>query len=170
VALKADEKAPFIREQLFHELRRLLGAATVWTAFSDAKAGFDVVVAEDSAFVHARCLFEFFTHRKGGNDVSVTEFGPTAPYTSPAYGRWCGPLNRHVLHIAKGRTTPSNLNSSGHLNEQVKVFADEILLLWDKLIGDPEAAAFKTDLEWARAEAVKDARNDAGTRTKPIFT
>lgn len=56
----------------------------------------------DSAFVHARCLFNFFTEGKGGNDVSVTEFGPTAPYSSAVYDDWQEPLNRHVLHIAKG--------------------------------------------------------------------
>ena len=168
MALKAHEKTAFIRKELCYELRCLLGAATVWTAFSNAGAGFDVVVAMDSVYVHARCLFNFFTG-SGRNDVSVTEFGPTAPYTSSVYDLWCEPLNRHVLHIAKGRTTPNNLRSSGHLNEQAKVFGNEVLRLWDQLIGDSAAAPFKADFEWARGEAIKDATNDAGLRTKPIF-
>src|SRR3974390_3908544 len=122
MALKAHEKSPFIRGELCHELRCLLGAATVWTAFSNARAGFDVVVAMGSAFVHARCLLNFFTIKKSGNDVSVTEFGPKAEYKSRVYDTWREPLNRHVLHIAKGRITPRNLGRSGHLNQQVKAF------------------------------------------------
>src|SRR5262249_14950370 len=133
MALKSHEKSPFIRNELCHELRCLLGAVTVWEAFSKAQAGFDVVVAMDSAFVHARCLFNFFTLEKGGNDVSVTEFGPASPYSSAVYDSWREPLNRHVLHIAKGRTTPTNVVSSGHLNQQVGAFGHEVLGLWDKL-------------------------------------
>ena len=170
MALKPHEKSSFIRKELCHELRCLLGAATVWKAFSDAKAGFDVVVAMDSAFVHARCLFNFFTHKKGGYDVSVTEFGPRVPYKSLVYEKWCEPLNRHVLHISKGRATPNNVNSSGHLNKQVKAFSDEILRLWDQVIGDPVASKFKADFEWVRGEAIKHAGNDAGLRTNRIFT
>jgi len=169
MALKADEKSTFIRKELCYELRCLLGAATVWRAFSITEAGFDVVVAMDSACVHARCLFNFFTLEKGGNDVSVTEFGP-AKYSSPVYDTWREPLNRHVLHIAKGRTTPSNVASSGHLNGQVEAFGHEVLRLWDDLIKDPSADAFRADFQWARDEAVNHARNDAGTRTRPIFT
>jgi len=170
MALKADQKSAFIRNEICHELRCLLGAVTVWRAFSNAEAGFDVVVAMDSAFVHARCLFEFFTLKKSSNDVSVTEFGPTSPYQSTLYDAWCEPLNRHVLHIAKGRMTPNNLIASGHLNEQVEVFGEEVLSLWDRLIRDPAAAAFRADFQWTRDEAVKHAANDAGTRTNCIFT
>lgn len=168
--LKESEKANFIQEALHHELRCLLGAATVWQAFCEANAGFDVIVAMDSAFVHARCLFTFFTEDKGGDDVSVTEFGPTAPYASSMYDEWREPLHRHVLHVAKGRTTPSNLKAAGHLNQQVMPFAQEILRLWGSLERDSSARVYRPALEEARKEAVRHAKNDAGVRTTPPFT
>lgn len=170
MVLTPAEKLNFIRSELYHELRCLLGAATVWRAFRESNAGFDVVVAMDSAFVHARCLFNFFTLRKSGNDISVTEFGPANPYFSSVYKEWEEPLNRHVLHIAKGRMNPTNLGASSHLNEQVATFAREILRLWAELERDPAASIFSADVADARARAMQDATNDAGIRTSPLFS
>lgn len=162
------EKQKFINYELHHELRCLLGAATVWQAFKDAGAGFDVVVAQDSAFVHARCLFNFFTSTKSGTDISIVEFGPEA-YESPIYEKWKEPLNRHVLHISKGRANPQNLKNGTHLNEQVLDFATEILHLWEKFETDPSASGYAANLSEARQQAIQHAANDANERTKPLF-
>ena len=163
-----EEKRRFIQTELCYELRCLLGAATVWQAFKDAGAGFDVVVAQDSAFVHARCLLNFFTSPKSGNDISIVEFGPK-PYISPIYKKWEKPLNRHVLHIAKGRANPNNLKNGTHLNEQILDFANEILRLWEQFETDPSASDYATNLSKARQCAIQDAANDANGRTKPLF-
>jgi hypothetical protein len=119
--LVASEKKDFISENLYHELRCLLGAATLWEIFKRSDAGFDVATAMDSAFVHSRCLFNFFTDQ-GSNDVSLVEFG-TARYDSPIFTKWGEPLNRHVLHMSKGRNNPTNVIDGAHLKEQVVVFA-----------------------------------------------
>lgn len=70
----------------------------------------------DSAFIHARCLFNFFTLATSGNDISIVEFGPHA-YSSATYTRWKEALHRHVLHINKRRASPTNLKNGAHLNE-----------------------------------------------------
>lgn len=160
----------FIKDDLYHELRCLLGATTVWRAFRKHERGFDVVIAMDSSFVHARCLLEFFTRQKGGNDVSVTELGPASPYTSPLYNQWCEPLNRHVLHISPGRTTPSNIQNGTHLNELPEELAREVLGLWKKLEDDTAASAYSPLLRDARKQAVADAELDANGRIAPLFT
>jgi hypothetical protein len=162
------KKQNFINDELYHELRCILGAATVWQAFKVADAGFDVAVAQDSVFVHARCLFNFFTSATSGNDISIVEFGPK-PYKSPIYEKREEPLNRHVLHISKGRAKPSNFKNGTHLNEQVLVFANEILRLWKKFEADPSASDYADNVSKARQQAIQDAANDANGRTKPLF-
>lgn len=163
-----EQKRSFIQTELCYELRCLLGAATVWQAFKDADAGFDVVVAQDSAFVHARCLFNFFTSLKSKNDISIVEFGPN-PYESLVYQLWEEPLNRHVLHISKGRANPNNLKNDTHINEQILVFANEILRLWKQFEADPSASDYAANLSKARQCAIQHATNDANGRTKPQF-
>lgn len=162
------QKQTFIKDNLYHELRCLLGAVTIWQMLKQRKAGFDVVVAEDSAFIHARNLFNFFTWR-GRYDVSVVDFGLTNPYPSTLFDAWREPLNRHVLHISGGRIAPTNIVAGVHLKDQVENFAWEILSLWKQAENDtpPTFAALFTK---ARERAVKDAENDASGRISPIFT
>jgi hypothetical protein len=168
VKMTPDEKLDFINDALYHELRCLLGATTVWRAFQEARAGFDVVVAEDSAFVHARCLLNFFTSATSGNDLSIAEFVPKE-YVSPLYIQWKEALNRHVLHVGKGRMKPTNLKGGDHLSEQVEALAREVLRLWQQFETDPTASAYAVVLRAARERAIQDARNDAGERTNPLF-
>ena len=158
----------FVRENLHYELRCLLGATTVWRIFQKNKTGFDVIVAMDAAFVHARCLFAFFTKPKNGNDRSITEFGPNQ-YVSSLYNTWCGALNQHVMHINKGRAHPANVINGVHLNEQVEKFAREILDLWIKFENDPLAQIYSVALREAREEAIKHSKYDACRRINPLF-
>ena len=163
------QKQSFIENELYHELRCLLGSATVWQIFKNNSAGYDVVVAEDSVFIHARILFEFFTSKsKNKNILRITEFGPRK-YSSKLYAQWKAPLNRHVLHLNEKRLTPINLRTDGHLSEQVDAFARDVLRLWQQFENDPVAAAFQSNLRKARERAITDAKNDASGRIEPLF-
>lgn len=167
------EKEEFIEKELYHELRCLLGAATVWQIYKKNGMGFDVIVAMDASFIHARNLFIFFAPTKedknNQNSIKVTEFGPSKPYTSRVYSTWKSALNRHLFHLNKKRLRPTNLKNSGHLNEKVEVFAKEILMLWKKLESDPDAVSFQAHLKAAREQAISDAKNDADGRIVPSF-
>jgi hypothetical protein len=168
-SLTDQQKRTFINEDLYYELRCLLGATTLWEAFKAQHRGFDVVVAMDSAFVHTRCLYKFFTQQQSGHDISITEFGAAA-YSSTLFSTWEEALNRHVLHISKGRSAPTNRDSTTHLNEHVEDFADDIYKLWVKFENDPLASTFATELLDARTKAVQDAGNDASKhKISPIF-
>ena len=160
-SLTEQQKRDFITQDLYYELRCLLGAATLWKAFKSQNRGFDVVVAMDSAFVHARCLYKFFTQQQSSHDISIVEFGATA-YQSSLFDNWEKPLNRHVLHISKGRLNPTNTDSTTHLNEHIGDFASDIYKLWVKFESDPLASTFATELLDARTKAVQDSANDAG--------
>ncbi len=162
------EKRTFISEDLYYELRCLLGAATVWRAFQKAQAGFDVVVAMDAAFVHARNLFNFLA-QQSSNDICVTKLGAAAPFPSQVYKDWKDALHQHVLHIREGRLAPNNVVNGQHINEQVESFAREVLRLWHLWEAEPGAAAYVTEIQRARTRAVADAANDAGQRISPLF-
>ena len=169
-ALTEQQKRDFITQDLYYELRCLLGAATLWQAFKTQHRGFDVVVAMDSAFVHTRCLYKFFTQQQSSNDISIVEFG-TAAYSSTLFNTWEEALNRHVLHISKGRLNPTNTDNTTHLNEHVLDFANDIYKLWIKFENDPLASTFATELLDARIKAVQDASNDAiGHGITLVFT
>lgn len=100
--VKADSS--FIEQELYHELRCLLGATTVWRSLKEDEAGFDVTVAMDSALIHARNLLIFFSSvEKSSNSIRVTDFGIEKPYKSEIYSVWKEPLNRHLLHLNKRR-------------------------------------------------------------------
>lgn len=164
-----DQKQLFIEQELYHELRCLLGSATVWQIFKHQNAGYDVVVAEDSAFMHARTLFEFFTSDgKNKNNLRVIEFG-AHKYKSNIYAKWKPSLNRHVLHLNEKRLNPNNLKADEHLSEQVEVFAREILRLWVQFENDPTAISFQHTLKSVRKRAIADAKNDATGRIDPLF-
>jgi hypothetical protein len=169
MTLSPSDKKTFIETDLYHELRCLLGATTLWRTLKKNEAGFDVIVAMDSAFVHSRCLFNFFTQAKSGSDISITEFGPADAYASAIYQIWYEPLNRHVLHISKGRMNPANVYGNEHLNEQVEGFAGEILSLWRRFESDPAATDYAAALTSGRERAIRDATNDAAGRIPALF-
>lgn len=165
-----DDKKKFIKNELYHELRCLLGATTVWKAFVNAEKGFDVVVALDSVLIHARVLFEFFDSRgEHKSTLRVDEFGAT-DFASQIYNQWKASINNHLMHLDARRLKPSNVKKKkGHLNEQPEVFANEILRLWTRFENDPGAADFHQILKEARSNAVLDAKNDARDRIEPLF-
>ena len=164
-----QRKLDFIADTLYHELRCLLGSATVWQVFKDEDAGFDVVIAADSAFLHARELFVFFT-ATGKTDVGVDDLVPSKRYPCALFDMWREPLNRHLFHVSKGRLAPNNVHNGVHLKDQVEVFAREILKLWIGFETDPDASAYKTALSTARTHAIDDAKNDARDRGQVLFT
>jgi hypothetical protein len=166
-----EEKSQFIREELYHELRCLLGATTVWKIFSNTEKGFDVVVAQDSVLIHARILFEFFDSRgENKSTLRVDKFG-VHDYASQVYNQWKVPINNHLMHLDMRRLTPSNVKKKkGHLNEQLEELTKEILRLWARFESDPSAIDFREVLTEARLRAIEDAKNDAAGRIDPLFT
>jgi hypothetical protein len=135
-SLDKQAKTEYIEKHLFNELRWMLGAATEWYVQEQLQleiVGYDVVVyAMDSAFLHARTLFEFFTKKTNNNHYGCNEFiGKTLP--SPKYQGWTGPLHRHLMH-AQTRSLPEQLEDfwggMKDLNKMPVRFALEILRLW----------------------------------------
>lgn len=137
-ALNSNDKKDYIQEHLFNELRWLLCAATEWSIqdkLNLSDVGYDVqVYSMDSAFLHARTLFEFFLKCTSSNYYGADQF-LSGPLTSNLYTNdWCVPLHSFLMH-AQDRSNPRQLNTASglkDLNQMPVEFAYEILRLWEE--------------------------------------
>jgi hypothetical protein len=131
------KKTKYIEDHLFNELRWMLGAATEWSIQEQLAlgiAGYDVhVYAMDSAFLHARTLFEFFLNKTGKNYYGCDQFLNIKLESVNYTNDWRGPLHSYLMH-AQDRSSPRQLKSlSGEMKDLNKMpvdFAHEILRLW----------------------------------------
>ena len=169
--LNQMDREEYIKLHLFYELRWLLAAATEWSIQNQLKlgiGGYEVqVYAMDSAFLHARTLFEFFTKETGKNYYGADAFlGPGAVLASSSYtSGWVAPLHSHAMH-AQCRSSSVPLNSFGvakDLNQMPVDFAREILRLWKEfelMLGkssDPHAQGLGQLARDKQEEAIKSA-------------
>jgi hypothetical protein len=170
--LDLKEKEEYINDHLFNELCWLLCAATEWSLQDQLKleiGGYQVqVYAMDSAFLHARALFEFFAKKKPSNNhYSCKDFLPpgTILNSSSYEDDWAGPLHRGAMHI-RDRSGPAPLKSAGvekELKEMPVDFANEILSRWIEFERNLEACKIPGYRELGelarkkREEAIKSA-------------
>jgi len=170
--MSPEDKKEFIEDHLYHELCSLLEAETFWQILKENHAGCEVSLVMESAFVHARSLFVFFAATKGdkenANSTKMTDFG-LKMYKSPIYSTSKEPLNRHLFHLNKKRLKPTNQNSNARINEKVKVFADEILRLWEMFEEEDGLGELGNIAKAARLRALKDARNTSEGRIASIL-
>jgi len=145
----------------------------------------------DSAFLHARALFEFFVQRTTNNHHGCNEFlGLGAVLTYSNYDNWRRPLHSFLMH-AQDRSNPVPLMSrSGvteDLNQMPVDFAHEILELWkefERMLAKSSVPQVQELMKLARAkrqEAVKGAESvidscvaqqhakQKGQLLKPVF-
>jgi hypothetical protein len=148
-----------IETDLYNELRWLLCAATEWQA-NQSQCKHLKVYTMDSAFVHARSLYEFFTmdprsvsHHESKNHNRLTwhDFGLTAPLSSPTYKRLAGPLHGRVIHICKGRSEHKPIKN------HVVTLAADILRLWEEFSKSLELKDYASVLDSFREKAIEEA-------------
>jgi len=157
-------KEQYIEKHLSNELHWLLRAATEWSLQAQLELGIDgyhmQVYAMDSAFVHARTLFEFFLSRATRNHYSASQFLP-AVLTSDLYDDWKDPLHKFLMH-ADNRSFPRQLRTPDgpkDLNQMPVYFAKEVLRLWKEF----ERALAKNDSpeDQLLAKLARDKRKEA---------
>ncbi len=129
------EKIKFINEHLYNELRYMLCASASWCIAKknskDLPMHF-IVYTMDSAFLHARSLFEFFTYVPSGKKtylVTWKEFELDNELKSEVYKTWRVSLHHHVMHLESRQGVP-NVIEGVHLKEMVLQFSIEVVRLW----------------------------------------
>jgi hypothetical protein len=167
-ALGSAAKREYLEKHLFNELRWLLDAATEWSIQHELaleEEGYQVqVYAMDSAFVHARTLFEFFLKTTSDNYYGVEVFlDPGAKLVSSAYKSWGPPLHSFLMH-AQDRSAPVQLDSptgKKDLNLMPVEFAKEVLRLWEEFereLGKRSHHDLETVARGKRLEAIKNTK------------
>lgn len=161
------QNIPPALEDIFYELRMLLGAAEMCKLEGAIGSGNVINYFKDSAYLHARILYEFFTDANYQNDASIVQFGghPTIAaklYSEPFRNR----LNRRVMHMNHSRSQNTTKEPEGatQLNEQVQDIADDIRQLFQKWINTCTDVKFKAGLIELVDEAESQAENDTRGR------
>ena len=149
----------FIKE-LEYELRMLIGSAQIVELLKKHKTGNIINYYKDSVYLHARNLYNFFSANKV-YDARVTDYGGHGIFFDMSvYRKWFKALHTHVLHINTGRTPPVNVIKGEHLNDQTKLFSDNIVGLWESWIGGVSDSATRKLLQDNLDKAKEEANND----------
>jgi len=164
-----------IEKDLFNELKWLLCAATEWEAY-DKLIGeppqipkikepcFHLkVYTMDSAFLHARSLYEFFTAteesilRNKGKGLRLTwrDYSLTARQTSTKYAQFMQPLHGRVMHLDQNRS------GYNEMKKEVVNFASDILDLWDGFSKSPDLKSYAGLLDKFHDQAIDEATSVA---------
>ena len=138
----------YLEQHLANELHWLLRAANEWVVQDGLGLAIDgyhcQVYAMDSAFLHARTLFEFFTSDETrSNYYTVDQFGLTK-LDSPLYrAGWKSGLHEYLMH-AQRREGQQPLTDANGTQKALKTmapdFAAEIVRLWQVFVDDLRAA------------------------------
>ena len=132
-------------------------------------AGYHVqVYAMDSAFLHARTLFEFLTTKTGRNHYGANELGISPLESKPYNDGWKQSLHGYLMH-AQARDEPEQLEASDgtlkDLNAMPGDFADEVTRLWTEMAEELRAAG-QSD----RADLVDEILREARLQAEPVLT
>lgn len=132
----------YLESHLGNELYWTLRAATEWYVQDTLNlniGGYQMqVYAMDSAFLHARTLFEFFSHKTTDNYYGYDVFKIIMPSSVIYNSNWKSPLHAHMMH-AQDRSIPHPLTSFDRkskkdLNKMPMDFAKEIVRVWREFI------------------------------------
>lgn len=146
-----------IKEHLQYELRFLFGAQLlIKTTKNDGNLQ---NYFKDSAYIHTRTLYEFFTAKSGGNDIHLEDLGQVKMQSS-LYNKWLEALNRRAMHLSPGRVKRNNTKEpldSGQLNDQIDNFCHDITSLWLQWVkNDNNRASELIDILWNAKDQAHD--------------
>lgn len=162
-----------IAEDLYNELRYLLVAATSWRIAKSSNPRslpkHFIVLSMDSAFLHARSLYEFFTgdpsrDEGGGREPASWKLFGAARQKSVLYEKWGETLHARLFHLRRNRPQPTSAKRGTRgtklptdIKEEVVNFAHDLLALWQSFTQDPALLDYRTTLDTKRAGAIREA-------------
>lgn len=117
-----------------------------------------VVYALDSALLHARSLFEFFTHTdpaRKKNLVTWKDFNLEKAISSELYKEWIKPLHHHVMHL-ENRLDVTNEINGVHLKDMVTKFSAEIINIW-RIFSAKINKDLKNDMDYILEKSITEA-------------
>jgi hypothetical protein len=164
-----EQLKQLIKDDLFFELKHLLCAATEWEAQEllvdccppkmNQPCFHLKVYAMDSAFLHARNLYEFFTvpkqcierNKKWGR-LTWQDFSGDAIQTSDKYDEdFREDFHGRLLHLSGNRSAKKEIKG------EVTSLAKDVLQLWDGFAKKPGIEPYAMALNEKRREAIDEA-------------
>jgi len=119
----------------------------------------------DSALLHARSLFEFFTstesaiqrnNQKGLKRLTWRDYGADTRQESQMYKKdFMKALHGRVMHLDKDRA------GYDEIKHEVVNLANDVLKLWETFSAKPEAVEYAGVLDKCRRDALEEARKVA---------
>jgi hypothetical protein len=151
----------------------LLIAATIWQACHDigkrdpkraqTHPHHLVVLALDSACMHARALYEFFYDFGDRDSPGADRHFRVKLVRTKLYTDYKHSLNKRLFHVDLNRPAPEVRGGGKRvkrdINRKVKLIADDVLNLWDQFAD--QRPDFKRQLSRARRKAIAEATRAA---------
>ena len=176
----AEDALEDLREHVSFELQSLLIAAVCWLAEDQgtkptAQADYLKGLAQDSALVHARNLFEFLADKKENERRLVDQGLPFGGATtrkrlnlprqhSTLWKEYRVAVTRKVLHMSSWRPhvpgEPDGREAADDLQYRVLDLAQDALRCWDEML-DQSDEPCRPVLVDGRREAIKQAKRAA---------
>ena len=157
----------FIEEDLFYELRMLLGASKTTQLFDEKSMGNPTNFFKDSVYLHIRNLYNFFWGN-ANNDASVYDY-IIHVFDVSLYIKWKKALHKHVLHIKNTRAKADNEVHGEHLNTMTQNFTSDIVNPWKEWIEVTTDKSIKALLEQTLEIAQKEAQDDYDSLKEKIL-
>jgi|SRR3989304_6424289 len=147
------------KEDLFYELRLLLGAAKLCQLADEVDLGNTINYFKDSAYVHARNLYNFFTKAEPGSDGSITQYAECVISSGLYPNPWKKYLNQYVMHIRNRSGSVAVVNGK-HINMMIQDFADDIKNLWQQWVNKTTDPKLKAELQDLLDKAQREVQED----------
>jgi len=146
-------------EDIFYELRMLLGAGRMIELFDTKSMGNSVNYFKDSVYLHARCLYSFF-YKKDKTLYEMVEYNT----------KWKKVINDYVMHLYDddSRSKSANTVDGIHVNTKCLWFVSDLLRLWKLWINNESNIKLKQDLKTALDNANEEAKNDYESLKKKL--
>jgi hypothetical protein len=161
----------YISIHLAYELKFLLVAAATWTArehHGENRPDHLAVMAMDSAFVHARVLYEFLTREpRSGWETKRT---PHDAVASDLWAEYSAPMHDKVLHPSPKRPYRPTGTTADDLHGQVLNLSRDVLRLWKGVAAQSVMEPYRVAMHAAAETAVQEAANAAERLRAPAVS
>lgn len=155
----------YLRGHVYNEMRFCLVAATTWSACVRTREDHGVdhlpVLAMDSAFLHARNLFEFWRGERGNIRRVFGSDGPSSDLYVDQEEGLKKALHRKLLHMDPDREFEPAETADDRLHLRVEEVAHEVLTCWDLWRASDGMAPHAVTLDAVRRDSVDQAASAA---------
>jgi hypothetical protein len=157
----------YLQGHVYNELRWLLVASTTWVAYQQRGDNLSVrhvdVMSMDSAFLHARNLYEFWRGERRHCELVFGQKGPESNLYLDNDGTLRRALHRKLFHLDSDREFEPRGTSDDTLHTRVREISDDVMEQWSAWRQMPNMTRFHAVMDQVRLLSVEDAAHAAAS-------